>query len=54
LKTLQINKGGKTKFVIIYGSFANADLARKSMRTLPSKYRKSWVRAFDALKQEIK
>ncbi len=54
LKTLQIKKGGKTKFVIIYGSFVNAETAKKNMQKLPVKYRKSWVRAFEALQQEIK
>lgn len=54
LKYFQINKQGQAKFVLIYGSFKNAKIAADKMRSLPVKYRKSWVRRFKDLQKEIK
>ncbi len=54
LKYFQINKQGKTKYVLVYGSYKNAKVARKKMKSLPAKYRKSWIRRFKELHKEIK
>ena len=53
LKYFQIRKQGQIKYVLIYGSFKNSAIATKRMRSLPIKYRKSWVRRFKILQKDI-
>ncbi len=43
----------KTVFVLIYGSYNNFETASKEMKSLPPKYRKSWVRNFAILQKSI-
>ena len=54
LRFYQISKKGQKKYVLIYGSFKNSAMAAKKMKSLPSKYRKSWVRKFETLQKDIK
>jgi DamX protein len=44
----------KTKYILIYGSYKNIATASKSMKKLPKKYRKSWLRKFKDLQKIIK
>lgn len=53
LKFFQLNKKSE-KYAIIYGSFKSSAIASKQMKSLPAKYRKSWVRKVRALQKEIK
>jgi len=53
LKFFLVNKPSP-KYVIIYGSFKNAVSATRKMKSLPVKYRKSWVRKYSDLQKEIK
>jgi len=41
----------KQVYLLFYGVFDTLDDANKEMKVLPSKYRKSWVRKFSALKK---
>jgi DamX protein len=54
LRFYQVNKQGRKKYVLIYGTFKNYAIATKKMKSLPTKYRKSWVRSFKILQKEIK
>lgn len=53
LKYFQIVKQDQKKYVLIFGSFENMTLASKEMKSLPVKYRKSWVRRFRTLQEKI-
>jgi len=53
LKFFQQNKQNQ-KYVLIYGSFKNTVSAAKEMKSLPVKYKKSWIRRFSALQKGIK
>jgi len=53
LKFFQQNKQNQ-KYVLIYGSFKNTVSAAKEMKSLPSKYKKSWIRKFSGLQKGIK
>lgn len=53
LKFFQLNKQSE-KYVLIYGSFKKLASASKQMKSLPAKYRKSWIRRIKALQKEIK
>ena len=48
------SKQGQKKYVLIYGSFINSAIAATKMKSLPVKYRKSWVRKFEILQKDIK
>ncbi len=52
LKFFQPNKQNQ-KYVIIYGSFKNKVSAMNKMKSLPAKYRKSWVRKISDLQKGI-
>ncbi len=51
LKFFDISKEAKKQYVLIYGSFKNANEATEKMKTLPRKFRKSWVRKFKTLQK---
>ena len=53
LKYFHTDKQGQNKYVLIYGSFKNSAIAAKKMKSLPIKYRKSWVRSFKILQKDI-
>jgi len=53
LKFFQVNKQNQ-KYILIFGSFKSAVSASKKMKTLPVRYRKSWVRKIRDLQKEIK
>ena len=53
LKYFHTDKQGQNKYVLIYGSFKNSAIATKKMKSLPIKYRKSWVRRFKTLQKDI-
>ncbi|MFW5442885.1 MAG: SPOR domain-containing protein [Methylococcaceae bacterium] len=53
IKYFQLNKQGKQSYVVIYGSFKNKEKATKKIKSLPAKYRKSWVRSFRSLQKKI-
>ncbi|MFK5948567.1 MAG: ATP-binding protein [Methylococcales bacterium] len=53
LKFFQPNKQNQ-KYVIIYGSFKNTVSAINKMKSLPAKYRKSWIRKISDLQKGIK
>ncbi len=54
LKYIELRKNNQVKYTILYGSFKNAKAALNNMKSLPVKYRKSWVRRFRELQKEIK
>jgi len=54
LRFYQLSKQGQKKYVLIYGSFKNFAIATKKMKSLPAKYRKSWIRSFKILQKDIK
>lgn len=47
-------KKGKKMLVLVYGSFASQDEAKKAAKTLPKKFGKPWLRSFKLLHKEIK
>lgn len=51
LKFFQVVKNGIKSYTLIYGSFSSAKLASNKMKSLPVKYRKSWVRRFKNLQK---
>ncbi len=53
LKFFRLNKKSE-KYVLIYGSFKNFASASKQMKSLPAKYKKSWIRRIKAVQREIK
>lgn len=53
LKLIHVDSSGQKKYVLLYGSFKNAELARRNMKALPVKYRKSWLRRLRDLQKEI-
>ncbi len=53
LKFFQINKRNQ-KYVLIYGSFKNRASAANKMKSLPAKYKKSWIRKMSAVQKRIK
>jgi len=53
LKFFQQNRQNQ-KYVLIYGSFKNTVSAAKEMKSLPGKYKKSWIRKFSGLQKGIK
>jgi len=54
VRFFSVKNNGKTKYVVLYGTFKNSSVAAKEMRTLPVKYRKSWLRKFKDLQKMIK
>ena len=54
LKYMEVRKQNQQKYALIYGSFNNVSIASKQMKSLPVKYRKSWIRKFGDLQKEIK
>ena len=53
LRFYHTDKQGQKKYVLIYGSFKNFAIATKKMKSLPIKYRKSWVRSFKILQKTL-
>ena len=53
LRFFQVKKQGQEKYVVVYGWYKNKAIASKQMKTLPIKYRKSWVRSFADLQNII-
>ncbi len=53
LRFFQMSKQGQEKYAVIYGSFKNKEIASNKMKSLPAKYRKSWVRSFSNLQKII-
>jgi len=53
LRVFQPNKQNP-KHVIVYGSFNNAVSATKQMKSLPNRYKKSWIRKMSDLQKGIK
>jgi len=54
LKYIHINKRGKSKYIIVFGSFKSVSESTSKMKSLPVKYRKSWIRKFKGLQKELK
>jgi len=53
LRYFKINRLGKRLFVLVYGSYELFETAAEEMKSLPVKYRKSWVRRFSGLQKSI-
>ncbi len=53
LRYFKINRLGKRLFVLVYGSYELFETASEEMKSLPVKYRKSWVRRFSGLQKSI-
>lgn len=51
LKYLKSVSHGKERFILYYGSFKSADLARKTMQTLPPDFRHALVKKISAIKK---
>lgn len=54
LKSFQIKKKDQSKYVVIYGSYKTSADATKAKQTLPTAFRKAWVRKFKPLQKQIK
>jgi len=53
LRFFQMTKQGQEKYAVIYGAFKSKEIAANKMKSLPAKYRKSWVRSFSNLQKII-
>jgi septal ring-binding cell division protein DamX len=53
IRFFQTSKKGEKKYIVIYGSFKTTAIASNKMKSLPAKYRKSWVRRFGTLQKII-
>lgn len=51
LKYIKSVSHGKERFILYYGSFKSADLARKTMQTLPPDFRHALVKKISAVKK---
>lgn len=53
IKFLEINKQNQ-KYALFYGSFKNAASAANKMKSLPAKYKKSWIRKVSNVQKGLK
>lgn len=53
-KYIKTNSGQKEKYILLYGSFNSYASASSAMRKLPKQFRKSWVRRFRILQNDVK
>ncbi len=53
IKFIQTSNSEQTQYVLMYGSFKDAALASEKMKSLPTKYRQSWVRRFSDLQKKL-
>ncbi|MGR9117283.1 MAG: AAA family ATPase [Gammaproteobacteria bacterium] len=54
LKFIKTVSNHKEKYILLYGSFANYAAAGHAMQQLPKEFRKSWIRRFKILQNDIK
>ncbi len=54
LKFFKLNKQGKSKYVLIYGSFKDTLSVSKGIQFLPKKIKKPWVRKFSQIQKKLK
>jgi hypothetical protein len=54
LKFFKLNKQGKSKYVLIYGSFKDTLSVSKGIQFLPKKIKKPWVRKFSQIQNKLK
>jgi DamX protein len=51
LKVFQLKRKNLEKYVLLYGSFANATEANKTINLLPVEFKQAWPRRFDTLQK---
>ena len=53
LKYIYLTRNNKAQYILMYGSFANANVAKKTIDTLPEEFKQAWPKRFNAIQQEI-
>ena len=48
-----VNSSGRAKYLLLYGSYASANLGYKARQSLPTEFRKAYARKFSSIKNEV-
>lgn len=54
LKHIELRDRQRAKYILLYGAFDSYAEAGKAMRKLPKAFRKSWIRRFKSLQNDVK